>query len=312
VVACGAVLLLLATGALGAAAGSSAARIRPIYEVLEYELPDLHDGSVADWKRLLPGPTLVSSDFVQIRPEETLTSPAPPDLDVSVYLAWSRSGRVYAGFEVLDDSYYVGNAEWRMTKDCLHFLIDGDQSGGQYVFPYDDWGCEADGSTPECQARWDNMRQAQDYTAAVVPEGGAIELNTLRTWVIDPAYTVVGGGAMEGDRTGWVLELMVTPFDDLQRDGEGPEQSSVASTLVAGNLIGIYIYVFDRDAGDGLTDMRWYALDQAWPDLAGYSDSFSLFELMPAEDRPTAVPAGTWGEAKTADGASSCRPGPAR
>ena len=36
----------------------------PIYELSEDALPDIHDGSLADWAHLVPGPSLSTPDFV--------------------------------------------------------------------------------------------------------------------------------------------------------------------------------------------------------------------------------------------------------
>ncbi len=34
-----------------------------LYELRDDELPDLHDGTLNDWKRLFPMPTLTDADF---------------------------------------------------------------------------------------------------------------------------------------------------------------------------------------------------------------------------------------------------------
>jgi len=302
-------LSLLACGISWATDGTVGCPIRPLYELREHELPDLHDGSVNDWRRVLPSPTLVSSDFYQIHPETSQAPPSMPDLDVAVYLAWSAAGKVYAAFEVLDDCHYYhpDTGSWqRGAIDGLSFGIDGDASGGQFRgYWYDDSECELYPAPPACQVwRTWTMRQAQMYESAVVlSDSAAVESESFREWILDPAYTVVDGSSMGGGRSGWVLELMVTPFDDLLASGEGywgKQSDSVASTLTPGALMGIYVSVVDRDPGDEWWEFPVYQLDRPTGHSRGpaCSDNFSLFELVPASERPTAVPQTTWGAVK--------------
>jgi len=102
-----------------------------------------------------------------------------------------------------------------------------------------------------------------------------------------------------------VLEMMVTPFDDLRPGGEGfwgKQSDSVVSTLVDGVQVGISIQVFDWDLENEEGEPSWWSLDHPTPGPGPpfESDGFSVFELLPAEARPTVASPATWGQAKRA------------
>ena len=103
------ILLLTAMACLLAATLCSAhvpgARLYYIYEFLDPDLPDLHDGSLEDWERLFFRPTFTTLDFQSLNVGEGAPI-GPPDLAVQVYLGWNGSrNRFYAAIERLDDAY---------------------------------------------------------------------------------------------------------------------------------------------------------------------------------------------------------------
>ena len=98
----------VAFAAIGCPAPCSAHVGNTVYFALEIPdslLPDLHDGTLADWERLFAVPVLTDSDFVSLNIGDGAPIGAP-DLSARIYLGWHRStNRLYAAIERLDDAY---------------------------------------------------------------------------------------------------------------------------------------------------------------------------------------------------------------
>ena len=225
------------------------------YELLDEELHriDLTDGSVEDWLEVLGPPSLLTSDFWRGSGDYPSD---PVDLDVRLWLAWhENSGTLWLALEGLDDRYlpgYLGSgremSESCYTWDaCMQFMIDGDHSGGRYWWIPDH---DAQGRIdPGHQAELDlvNNRQAQNYWMPIDPaEGQHVRSFGASEWATREPYAAAGGAAVGHTPGSWVLEMKVTPFDDLVHDDEG---LSFSSELYAGKTIGFDIWLHDADEG---------------------------------------------------------------
>ena len=122
----------------------------------------------------------------------------------------------------------------------IFFAVDGDHSGGRYVFS--DWIDE--------ENRWRWHRHAQGYGAiADVFDGGAqIQVhwgpNDADLFFVVPPYAEGGGRTMGAKPTISITEFYMTPFDALVWNS--PEESTV-SELSPGNVIGLFIRMQDVD-----------------------------------------------------------------
>ena len=72
--------------------------------------------------------------------------------------------------------------------------------------------------------------------------------------MVHPPYCEAGGSVIGENPTIWVIEFYVTPFDLLV--ALEPEKS-VVSDLTAGEVIGLYLTVFDRDSTDRSVQARY-------------------------------------------------------
>lgn len=129
------------------------------------------------------------------------------------------------------DDVYLGPADGTIGNGWMRFVIDGDHTGGEYLFPEDG-------------ARL-SMDQAQVYAAR--PEAVDGRLLSL----VDEAYGIAEDPW--GDIAGFVIgespsqigiELAMTPWDDL--DWRNPGES-VPSQLDGGKIVGFGIEVADAD-----------------------------------------------------------------
>jgi hypothetical protein len=161
-------ILLLAlsmTVAFGGIVSAQEAPIYPIYELPTTDLPDLYDGTLADWEDVLPGTSLTHDDFAPLAVADG-AGIDPADLAYRMYMAWnSADQRFYLCIERVDDVYinaYAGGDPSTMWQhDGAEFMIDGDHTGGSYNgFSVDEYGEE--------QAKLLTGFQAQQYT--LIPE----------------------------------------------------------------------------------------------------------------------------------------------
>ena len=257
-------LTLLPLVSAGAAHAHIGDEIYPFYELLDEDLHriDLTDGSVDDWLDVLGEPSLTAADFYY-----PYSNYDPTNCDNRFWLAWHRrSGTLWVAMERFDDIYvnnYAGEIlEAGLPKmfrpamiswdSYFSFMVDGDHSGGRYLFGRS----SCDGCTVE-ETKLLNNRQAQHYLAiAETTDGQHVGYDGAGEWVVREPYAAAGGGVLGATPATSVTELKVTPFDDLIYDDEA---ASVASELYPGKVIGFTISTKDTDATDGMgaPDYQW-------------------------------------------------------
>ncbi len=262
-------LLVLATllGVAPAAHAHVGDQIYPIFELLDEDLHriDQTDGSIEDWYDVLGEPSLTGADFYY-----PYSSYDPTNCDNRFWLAWHRrSGTLWVAMERFDDIYlnnYAGEIleaglpkMFRPTMfrwdSYFGFLVDGDHSGGRYLFGRN----SCDGCTVE-ETKLLNNRQAQHWQAiAETTDGQHVGYDGAGEWVVREPYAAAGGGVLGATPATSVTELMVTPFDDLIYDDEA---ASTASQLYPGKVIGFNIRTIDNDAteypdGYGPKEYQW-------------------------------------------------------
>jgi len=304
-------LLALLASLQASCTAAQADEPQPLWEVGLDDLPDLHDGSLDDWRRLLATPTFTQADmvFLQAAPgHEPLGSAALPDLAVEGYLAWNSStGRIYCGIEVTDD-VYIPHDQWAASSwtfvraDQAWIVVDGDASGGQFVYSESVYNCDH-----SYEEAWETgavncypdlfltQRQAQYYSwIGTGLSGGVLTMFEHRTWVFAHDLVEAGGRVYAGGTpTRYTLEASITPFDNL--DWRGLEHS-VASDLAPGGTIGILVGIMDADSDDGWPDHFATYLQPV--NDRGSSDDLPRFRLIGLDQSPTVVRPASWAEVK--------------
>ena len=275
--------------------------IYPFYELLDEDLDriDLTDASVEDWIEVIGEPSLVTSDFWR----GSSDYPSDPrSLDVRVWLAWHRkSSTLWVAVEAFDDRYvgFLGDGTegWlhcSLWDACMEFYIDGDHSGGRYRFK--------DGTEEELDLM--NSRQAQSYWMPLDPqEGQFVRYPGAGAWPTTDPYAAGGGGAAGRSPATWVLEMRVTPFDDLVYNDE---DLSKASQLYPGKTIGFEIWVYDADEDPPFVSSFAYLLTPFEPDITAVNDASHFVDglLVGAGEDPSryddvsAVEPSSWGRIK--------------
>ena len=214
----------------------------PFFEIPDTYLPciDVSDGSVDEWRDLAGQPSLVADDLLADPTVGDGAQHDPADMDYELWMAWhDASNTIWVAMERTDDVYvneYAGDGRMWNWDSHLEFMVDGDHSGGEFVF-----NC-ADCTEEE---RASNYRQAQHWNAiAETPDGQYVDHVGGPDWVKGEPYAA-GGGAVLGDGpVTTVTEIKVTPFDDLIYDDEA---ASRASELSPGKIIGFQIAIPDFD-----------------------------------------------------------------
>ncbi len=204
----------------------------PLPELRAGNLPDLHDGSLLDWQRILGDPLLTETNFISydIGKGDQI---APPDLATKIYLGWTASpSRIYIGIEILDDvriDEFEGappvppSRIW--ASDSVEMRIDGDRGGdpaGRRPLR-DDIEIRTDGSRGGGRynsfrenERVLNFRTAQRYLVkATLPTGAILFLPNEKAWALNLPYSNAGGIVRTEPPTRTVIEFVVTPFDSL-------------------------------------------------------------------------------------------------
>lgn len=238
----------------------------PIYELPTSRLPDLHDGSLADWEEALPGATVDFREFVSLAGVGDSAPISADDLAYRFFLAWhGATGRLYLACERIDDVYvntYDGTPSDIWRYDGIELMVDGDHSGGAYA------------ATEANKELW--HVQAQQYLALPeAPSGNQLVTLSLfspwpweqRAWVFQPPYADIGGYVIEGTPTVQYIELYVTPFDELRFQDPAASRPSL---LASDRVIGFSLSVPDFDAKPG--DYR------AFHTLAGQSETWRYAE----------------------------------
>ena len=292
--------LLTLTPLLGLASEAHAHigdEIYPFYELLDEDLHriDLTDGSVEDWHDVLGEPSLTAADFYY-----PASHYDPGSVDNRFWLGWHRrSGTLWVAMERLDDIYHNNHAgeinEWGFPTmnrwdSYFSFMVDGDHSGGRYLFAED--------------AKLQNNRQAQHWMAiAETAAGQQLAYDGASEWATREPYAAAGGGGVGATPATTVTEMRVTPFDDLIYDDEA---ASTASELYPGKVIGFSISTLDNDATE-YSDGLGPADSQSLGDRVGafqFADLFVDGLLIGAGEDPSrygdasAVEPSSWGRIK--------------
>jgi len=296
-------VVMLAAGLVVALCGAVSAHIGtaiyPLYELPTADLPDLRDGTLEDWEDVLPGASLDHNAFAPLNVSDG-AGINPADLAYRAFFAWHSAGQhLFMAIERVDDVYvntYEGGdlaGLWRF--DSIEFMVDGDHTGGAYNgFPAEEYTAE--------EIKLLSNYQAQQYVAvAESPDGRSLGYQGQgQGWVPLPPYAD-GGGFSAGEAPNIsVIEIYVTPWDEL--NWQGPELSK-RSELTAGKIIGFQISVPDFDTEAGA--YHGFHTLSGQPDTWRLAENFVDGELIPcttgdcgAAAVPTAVKADSWGRIK--------------
>jgi hypothetical protein len=252
----------------------------PIIELTDDDLSfiELDDGSIEDWEELLGFPAVLAVD-TEYETTVGVGGFEPEALDFAIWLGYhAATSRLYVAMERLDGDFvneYAGEGNMLAHDGVIEVRVDGDRSGGDYVFAPDCCNTEE-----EWKAR--NNRQAQSYAAILGTDGqvyighaGAAE------WTTESPYA--GGGGEQGEDGRTVLEFYVTLFDELIWDS--PDESMPtpmpSGPAGGGKTIGLDLIVPDYQGTPG----NLHAL----PSLSGQVDNATSADgfveaLLVAED----------------------------
>ena len=268
-------------------------RVFQIPYVSADDLADIRmDGDLTDWKDLLGEPALTPLDF-QLFYHQALTSYDkydPSNLDFRIWMAWGDGGKIYVAIEAADDVYRNHEVEGGIHyfSDHVVMKIDGDHSGGQYLFNQ----YEGDDELPDQR----NNAQAQYYEAKSYSEQKqslvGLPFVTGISWMVEEPYALATGTVLGENPTFWTVEFYITAFDDMRFFS--PEESRI-SAFQPGQIIGFDIGVFDWDRNENR--MAQFYLHDSEHELAlEGADGFVDAILMGPEG--TAVEVTTWARIK--------------
>lgn len=287
-------LVVALSGMAGAHIGTV---IYPMYELATADLPDLRDGTLQDWEDVLPGSSLDHNAFAPLNVADGAAI-NPADLAYRVFFAWSSAEqRIYMAIERVDDVYINTYAGGDLTNlwqfDCVEFMIDGDHTGGAYN------GFSAEEYTAE-EIKLLTNYQAQQYPAiAEAPDGRQLGYQgSGQGWVTVPPFGDAGGFSFGESPNTSVIEMAVTPFDEL--NWQGP-QLSKRSDLFANKIVGFQISVPDFDAAAGA--YHGFHTLSGQPNTWRLAEMFVDGELVPCTGGdcgagPTAVQSDSWARIK--------------
>jgi len=194
------------------------------------------DGKTDDWK-IVPESYSIGSDQLSDTVMGHETKLDRKDLDVKVKVGWVKGlNRLYFLYEAYDDF-------WNMTYnrgDIFEVVVDGDQSGGQFIM------------NPQI-SKWDAyfMFQgvhAQNYHIFTPPGEGRdwVMIWGCQPWIKELPWSnhAYSYNFKEGQSGKLILEFWITPFDYAPY--EGPK-NAVESKLEENKIIGLSWSVLDYD-----------------------------------------------------------------
>ncbi|NKB66198.1 MAG: hypothetical protein GKR89_03980 [Candidatus Latescibacteria bacterium] len=291
---------ILSAIGVGALAGKSQAHsgdiVYPAWELPTSALPDLHDGSLADWEDWVPGPSFSLNDMGPAGPfEDGARGFDPDELFVDIYVGWnSTTQRLYIGAAFTDDHLSAAAGALRDSVwlfDGIEVMIDGDHSGGIYAYPPEQTPIIPRHSGPlfshgesgltAAEERDFNYGQAQHYFAS--PQTGTgpsvgLGFEPAASWITRPPYADIGGSIQGGSPNRAVIEFMITPFDHFNR--MDPTVSR-PSRLAAHGIIGIQFGVPDFDDQPG--HLRDYFSLSGQAQIRRDASVFVDFQLYPCQ-----------------------------
>ena len=303
-----AICVLFATGINSSAEFPD--RVFPFVELTDEDVAriDLKDVSVEDWLEIVGEPSLRALNL-PTHPERG--SYDPSSFDFRVWLAWHEgSDRFYLAAEIADDVHigqFNPEAESGSALDCvdpsMHFLIDGDQSGGIVMDPK-----EMSKEIP----RYNFQVQSYYMCADVFTDGVNIRMSAtswVAPWVHLPPFADGGGGSFSEHPTISVIEFYVTAFDRLIYEA-GPDESEV-SGLFSGKRIKFALSLGDLDISpdgnldvsslneNGIAHNLWGANARYGDDTINWGDAeYWAHGILVGHDEDTAVRDATWGRIK--------------
>ena len=262
-------------------------RVIHMFEITDDRLGqiDLRDGRIDEWEDFSE-PSLTSLDFAGTRRGGSEVAYDPADFDFRVWLGWNATHqRIYVSAQFVDESYFDASASDDGVYDQLDLVVDGDHSGGRWIYITED--------EP-------HMRQAQGYRAPArnfpAPVGIA-PLGPLHrpNWMDHPPYADGGVGFFGENPILWSVEFYITPFDALIWDDP---DGSMVSKLEVGMVIGIDLWAFDRDTSSSEFDS--YALGSGYIALGDADEFVDGLLLGAGGDIPddSVVRSDSWGRIK--------------
>ena len=256
-------------------------RVFFVQELATADLPNLHDGSLEDWEEVMPFSSLDHFDTGHQEHSEGQPFDAS-DIALRVFLAWhNASQRIYVGAEFVDDV--------ACSAESLQFMLDGDHSGGPY------------GTQPQTPEERQAESQAQFYQVMLHPADGRDPVprgSPLLSWVYQEPWIDIGLSQFGVEPTQTLLEMQLTPWDEM---GEGAEDSR-RSGLRGGNVIGFQLAFPDFDPELEAV----YVIGNTSVGVGGFHTNASKFAdglLIPCEHldcsgAETAVVRDSWGRIK--------------
>ena len=261
-------------------------RVYPILEITNDMLAqiDLRDGTTDEWPQLLGEPTLKTIDFKIY--DDYSTEYDPSDLDFAIWLGWHEElDRIYFAGAFADNAYWQQGHPFvpvQKSADGIALWIDGDHSGPDTERIEEEWRYR-----PGYQIYAAAARSPEILTTVFIPwvTHTKEDLEVLGDWMIYPPYCEAGGEVSGEQPTIWTIEFFVTPFDllvPLEPD------ESVVSDLTAGEVIGLQLWVSDKDNVDHSYQAQYHL--ESWVDAI----------LLSRHQADSAVGDRTWGRIKAA------------
>lgn len=264
---------------------------------------DLHDGTLADWHEVGLAPAVVGEDFVCFPDVGDGAPMGLPDLGVTVYLAWqAEPGRLFVAVDRVDDVLLSefdmsrpldGSWGWTMWgHDSIELMVDADHTGGMYYREYEFGQIE--------NLDYYIYRTAQHYTVINVGQAGAsiayAPYTGLPSWLGEPSLTAAGGFTTSTEPFRAVLEVMMTPFDEVLR--REPAEASTPSALWLGKIIGLEVSVPDFDTVPG----EYHSFHNLGGGHAAWRNADEFVDFRLVGSASTSVGDVTWGRIKASFG----------
>ena len=299
-------LLLVLVLAIGSGVAAHGEVIYPLYELREHEIPDLHDGSLDDWRQVME-PTFRTEDLVRYYPDPSTGEPPPgfPDFAVEIFLAWSSArNQILMGVEIWDDVHVESPELPSMMKDHFQLGVDGDgrQPGRAIPVLPDIWGTQAQvyrfyTDRGERKVRLNGISLAFDFLQRLYP--GLFQLG--------------GETFRAANHTRHVIQFAVKPFDHIPGEDtywiiDHFERQLIPSQLQPGGLVRLMLdfadidFFGDQHCPEFQTLAAWYMTPVVPCDFSrrpiSHSTCWPQFQLIGADERPTPVRQRSWGQIK--------------
>ncbi len=272
-------------------------RVVPVFEISDEMLSeiDIHDGEIGDWLAVIGEPSLTGLDLTA-DVSGGMEEYDPSDLDFRIWLAWHRGlNRIYIAAEGVDDVLVDrdDDGEW-YWDGVIGLEIDGDHSGGIYVFKDGD------------ESQWQGVQHfvggplgyletAVNTPSTVRPEYCTIGSPDITCWFTVPPFADVGGATYGENPTVWMTEMYVTPFDWLVDDDR---DETVISELRPDGIVGLRVAVHDDDDPQNRGGDAAFLFPAIDHDSAHGPDQFADGLLVPVGGRDSAKESVSWGRIK--------------